>query len=112
MLDFKKYLEYDSAGFSYLSSDQTGSETGNRLPSIDVDIKPIEKNGVVNYIKYTSNPIEIGLTDGTLLKVPYSSLRVLLGTNDILSKIKYGSNITVRFQGNNSNSRIESIKIH
>ena len=101
----------DSAGFAYLSSDQTGSETGNRLPSIDIDIKPVEKFGVINYINYTKNPIKIGMTDGTEINIPYDQLKMFLGAGDPLKKLRYGANIAVKFQTPGNNSRIEFLRI-
>jgi len=112
MLNFKEYMQdFDRAGFSYLSSDQTGSETGNRLPSLDIGITPLEKTGVINYIHYTSNPIKIGLTDGTRLNIPYDHLKTMLGSGDPLTKLKYGATVTVRFQSNSPNSKVEFLEI-
>lgn len=112
MLNFKEYIRNDDfARLAYLSSDQTGSETGNRLPSLDLDIMPVEKNSVINYLDYTKNPIKIGMTDGSEINIPYDQLRVFLGPGNPLQKLKYGANITVRYQSPHPNSRIDSLKI-
>lgn len=112
MLNFKEYMQNDDfARTAYLSSDQTGSETGNRLPSLDVDIMPVEKSSVINRIDYTKNPIKIGMTDGTTINIPYDQLKMLLGRGDPLKKLKYGANMTVRFQTPSQNSRVEFLRI-
>jgi len=120
ILNFKEFFSGDMAPIGYLSGDQTGSdvevkdqsgfETGTRMGSTDVMVRPIEKNGVVNYLNYTKNPIQIGMTDGTKLNIPYDQLRVLLGRNP-LRKLKYGSNITVRFQSNSPNAKVEYLDV-
>ena len=115
MLNFKEFVQASAA---FLPTAWTGSETGedadhkSPVGSVDMPMNGVEKTGVINRIEYTKNPIEIGLTDGSSLKIPWDNLRSMLGEGDPLSKIQYGKTVIVKYDSPGENARISGITIH
>jgi hypothetical protein len=115
MLNFKEFV---NASAAFLPSSWTGSETGmdsdKKTPvgSVDMAASGVEKTGTINRIEYTKNPIEIGLTDGSDIRIPWDNLRSMLGEGDPLSKLQYGRTVIVKYDSPGENARISGITIH
>lgn len=115
MLNFKEFVQASAA---FLPTAWTGSETGTDMDkkspvgSVDMAQKGVEKTGTINRIEYTKNPIEIGLTDGSSIKIPWDNLRSMLGEGDPLSKLQFGRTIIIKYDHPGNNSRISGITIH
>lgn len=114
MLNFKEFVQASAA---FLPSTTTGSETGTDMDkkspvgSVDMPMKGVEKTGVINRIEYTKNPIEIGLTDGSNVKISWDHLRSMLG-GDPLTKLQYGKTMIVKYDHHGENARVSGITIH
>lgn len=115
MLNFKEFIQASAA---FLPSTWTGSETGKDMDkkspvgSVDMAMQGVEKTGTINRIEYTKNPIEIGLTDGSNIKIPWDNLRAMLGTGDPLSKLQFGRTVVVKYDHPGENARISGITIY
>jgi hypothetical protein len=134
-LNFKQYMEQNTVGYhndgpgsgfrqsggSYLTSDQTGSETwGNTfghpltLPSYDFAlpsvVPTIKKSGKIKFIQDKENPIIIMLDNGTRLYLTVDEYRRIKGKPEI------GKDMTVVFQRHqndrtNNPSQVQSITV-
>lgn len=108
-LNFKNYFETNTIGYhndgpgsnfypfggSYLTSDQTGSETGMSLPSIDFSIiaPTVERKSKIYHIEFNKNPITIILQDGTKLFFNLDEFKRIQG-----GKPEAGKTMSVVFQ--------------
>tara|TARA_Y100000034_G_scaffold43496_3_gene53080 strand:+ start:10424 stop:10768 length:345 start_codon:yes stop_codon:yes gene_type:complete len=114
MLNFKEFMQGQAA---FLPSAWTGSETGvdadkkSPVGSVDMPIKAVEKTGIINRLEKNSNPVLIGLTDGSDINISWDHLRAWLG-NDPWSKLDLHKNITVKYDHPGQNARISGITIH
>jgi hypothetical protein len=113
MLNFKEFVQASAA---FLPTAWTGSESGedadhkSPVGSVDMPMNGVEKNGTINRLEKKSNPVKIGMTDGSDISIPWDHLRAWLG-RDPFSQLEIGKNITVKFDSHGENSRVSGITI-
>ena len=80
--DYLNLLEYVSTGPVTLPSSWTGSNASGDFtatPSLDFGIPSVTKTGKIQYFSRNTNPIEIGLDDGTRLFLTVDQYRRIKG---------------------------------
>ena len=106
-LNFKDYMlqcemntvgtHNDGATGAFLSSDVSGSETGARVPVVDLvipnDIPTVKKTSVIRVVERNKNPIHISLDDGTRLYLSWEEFKRVGGCQP-----EPGKKMTITFQ--------------
>jgi hypothetical protein len=114
-----KQPQFDSFSGSFSSSDMTGTEKGNTsvytghalsLPSTDLTIPQIRKEGRIVILERNKNPIYIKLSDGTEAYFTYDEFRRIKGKPEV------GQVMRITFQrhpadASKNHSKIDSAEV-